>query len=53
MKSLTSARFAPPRPQRPIGIITRSDRALSPAAEICIELMLSEANAARIHTRRE
>ena len=47
MKGLAAAPIASPKPARSIGVITRADRPLSPAAEFCIELLLSEGSAAR------
>ena len=47
MKGLRSARLSAPTPSRSIGVITRADRALSPAAAVCVELMLNEAAGAR------
>lgn len=54
MTALASARFVPPRPTRLIGIITRRERALSPAAQAYVELLFSEArtSAYNPHTRR-
>jgi DNA-binding transcriptional LysR family regulator len=43
MAALASARFALPRPTRCIGIITRKDRRLSPAAHEYVELLFLEA----------
>lgn len=47
MKGLASLRLWAPSPTRSIGVITRADRALSPAAAVCIELLQSEARAPR------
>lgn len=45
MNGLASAPFAPPRPTRRIGIITRKNRKLSPAARAYVELLFQEAAA--------
>jgi LysR family transcriptional regulator, carnitine catabolism transcriptional activator len=43
MNALEARPFAPPRPTRRIGIITRSNRKLSPAAQAYVALLFEEA----------
>lgn len=42
MKGLRALRISEPRPERRIGIITRTDRALSPAAAEYVEMLFSD-----------
>lgn len=45
MKGLTSARLDQPRLMRPIGIVTRADRSLSPAARAYVDILFAAAPA--------
>ncbi|HYC45052.1 MAG TPA: LysR substrate-binding domain-containing protein [Burkholderiales bacterium] len=51
MKGLVSAKLSSPVPVRSIGVITHAERTLSPAAAACIELLVTEAAAARSRAR--
>jgi hypothetical protein len=51
MKALAAARIHDPRPARTIGIITRCDRPLSPAAAAYVELLFATARAQAYNKR--
>ena len=51
MNGLASARFAAPRPTRRIGIITRKNRKLSPAAHAYVALLFRESATSRRRLR--
>ena len=52
MKGLAAGRIHDPRPVRTIGIITRRDRALSPAAAAYVDLLFATARAPAYNKRR-
>ncbi|MDB5808235.1 MAG: hypothetical protein JWN94_357 [Betaproteobacteria bacterium] len=51
MKGLVAGRIHDPRPARTIGIITRRDRPLSPAADAYVELLFATARSAAYNKR--
>ena len=52
MKGLAAGRIFDPRPVRSIGIVTRRDRPLSPAAEAYVELLFATARGPAYNKRR-